>query len=206
MIIDPATLAPRDLYRFMIHVVVPRPIAWISTVSAAGVRNLAPYSFFNALTSRPPLLGVSINARPGGPKDTLANIRETGDFVVNLVDEPLAEGMVRSSGEWPPEVDEFEVAGVTAAPSDLVRAPRVAESPVSMECRLHREIPLGDTTFVIGEIVRARVADDRLTDGWPDVEKLRPVGRLGGEGYALLGRLLRIPRPKVERPAGPGGG
>src|SRR4029077_18485813 len=103
MIIDPASIPPAALYRWMISVVVPRPIAFISTVSASGRLNVAPFSYFIPLTNRPPLLGISINSRAGGPKDTLRNLRETGDFVVNVVDEALIERMVQTSGEWPEE-------------------------------------------------------------------------------------------------------
>ena len=145
-----------------------------------------------------PILAVSINLRSGQPKDTLRNIRDTGEFVVNIVNETLAGRMVQTSGDWPADVDEFGLAGLTPAPSELVRAPRVAESPVAMECRLHREIELGDATLVVGDILRAHVADDVLTDGRVDVAKLKPVGRLGGDGYAVVRDVLHMPRPRVD--------
>lgn len=201
MILDPHTVSPGAMYRFMISVVVPRPIAFVSTAAADGRFNVAPFSYFVAITNRPPLLGISMNARAGGPKDTLRNLRETGDFVVNVVSEPMAERMVQSSGDWPADVDEFQLTGLTPLASDLVRAPRVAESPVSLECRLHREIPLGDATFVVGEIVRAHVADVVLTDGRVDPVKLAPLGRLGGDGYAPLREVLHMARPEVRRAA-----
>jgi flavin reductase (DIM6/NTAB) family NADH-FMN oxidoreductase RutF len=202
MILDPQALPPGAMYRFMIGTVVPRPIAFISTVSRTGVFNVAPFSFFNAITSRPPLLGVSINRRRGEPKDTLRNIQEVGDFVVNVVSEPLLERMVRTSGDWPEEVDEFALTGLTPVASDLVRSPRVGESPVSMECRLERVIELGDTFFVVGEIVRAHAADEVLTEGAVDIAKLRPVGRLGGDGYSIVRDVLHHARPRVPPPAG----
>ncbi len=204
MILDPASISPGALYRFMIGVVVPRPIAFVSTVSAAGTFNVAPFSYFNAITNRPPLLGISINRRAGEPKDTLSNIREVGDFVVNLVDEPLLERMVQTSGDWPADVDEFALSGLTPIASDLVKSPRVAESPVGMECRLHRLIELGDAFFTVGEIVRAHVVDGVLTDGRVDIAKLRPVGRLGGEGYSVVREVLHQARPKVGPPGGGG--
>ena len=206
MIFDPNNLSPGAFYHFMIGVVVPRPIAFVSTVSASGRLNVSPFSYFNAITNRPPLIGISINSRAGGPKDTLRNIRETGEFVINIVNEALAARMVKTSGDWPEEVDEFELTGLTPVPSDLVKAPRVGESPVSMECRLHREIELGDATFVVGEILRAHVSDAVLTEGRVDVEKLKPLGRLGGDGYSVVREVIHLPRPRVERAGRSGGG
>jgi flavin reductase (DIM6/NTAB) family NADH-FMN oxidoreductase RutF len=199
MIIDPSSITPSVMYRFMIGVVVPRPIAFVSTVGPSGQFNVAPFSYFNAITNRPPLLGISINLRSGEPKDTLHNIRVTGDFVINTVTEAMGERMVRTSGDWPAAVDEFQLAGLTPVPSDLVRSPRVGESPVNLECRLFQEVPLGDATFVVGEIVRAHIADSVLTDGRVDVEKLKPLGRLGGDGYSLVREVLHMPRPVVDR-------
>lgn len=204
MILDPQSLSPGAMYRFMIGIVVPRPIAFVSTVGSGGGFNVAPFSYFNAITNRPPLIGVSINHRAGEPKDTLRNIQETGDFVVNVVSEPLLERIVRASGDWPQDVDEFELAGLTPVKSDLVRSPRVGESPASLECRLFRVIELGDAFFTVGEILRAHVADEVLTDGRVDVEKLRPVGRLGGDGYSIVREVVRHARPKVGPPSGGG--
>lgn len=201
MIINPGEVSPGDLYRFMISVVVPRPIAFISTVSPAGALNVAPFSYFNAIASQPPLLGISINRRGGAPKDTLRNIEQTGEFVVNTVDEPLGARMVEASGDWPEDVDEFALTGLTAVASDLIRPPRVGESPISMECRLHRIIELGVTSFVVGEILRAHVKDEVLTDGRVDIEKLRPLARLGGDGYSVVREVVQMPRPKPKPPA-----
>jgi flavin reductase (DIM6/NTAB) family NADH-FMN oxidoreductase RutF len=204
VILDPETLSPGEVYRFMIGAIVPRPIAFVSTVGRAGF-NLAPFSYFAPLTSRPPLLGISMQSRAEGPKDTLRNLRETGDFVVNLVTEELGERMVQTSGEWPEEVDEFQLTGLTPVASDRVRAPRVAESPVNLECRLYREVPLGAATFVIGELVLAHVDDRVLREGRVDPTLLRPLGRLGGDGYAPLGGVILRPRPRVERGGPPAG-
>ena len=197
MIVDPKTISPGSMYRFMIGVVVPRPIAFVATVNAQGRFNVAPFSYFNALTNRPPLVGISINLRAGAPKDTLRNIRETGDFVVNVVNEDLFARMVQTSGDWPEEVSEFRLTGLTPAASDLVKSPRVGESPVSLECRLYKEVELGDSTFVVGEILRGHVSDAVLTDGRVDVVKLKPIGRLGGDQYAPLREVLSMPRPRV---------
>jgi len=198
MIVDMKDISSAAIYKMMISVIVPRPIAFISSVSASGRLNVAPFSFFTGICSVPPLLGVAINTRAGVPKDTLANIRSVGDFVVNVVNEELAERMVHSSGDWPEDVSEFELTGLTPVDSDHVTAPRVGESPVSLECRLHREIELGTTFFVVGEIVRVHMADDVLTDGRVDVEKLRPLGRLGGSGYSVVRNPIELRRPKVD--------
>jgi flavin reductase (DIM6/NTAB) family NADH-FMN oxidoreductase RutF len=199
MFLDPASVSHGAFYQFMISVIVPRPIAFISTLDRAGRRNAAPFSFFAGLTSRPPLLGVSIQLREGNPKDTLRNIRETGEFVVNVVDEPLSKQMVQCSGEWADDVDELELTGLTTLPSERVAPPRIAESPVNLECRLHREVELGNTVFVVGEILCAHARDTVLTEGRVDPAKLRPIGRLGGDGYCYVHEIFHLPRPKVAR-------
>lgn len=202
MIVDPKGITPAAVYQFMISVVVPRPIAFVSTVSAEGRFNVAPFSYFNPLTNEPPLLGISINRRRGALKDTLRNIEATGDFVINTVSEALAERMVQTSGEWPEDVSEFELTGLTPVPSDLVKSPRVGESPVSMECRRHQIIELGATFFVVGEMLRAHVSEDVLTDGRVDIAKLMPVGRLGGDGYSIVRDVIRMQRPRVVPKSG----
>jgi len=202
VIVDPDTLSHRAVYRFMIGVVVPRPIAFVSTRSTAGQANLAPFSFFNAITSLPPLLSIAINLREGEPKHTLRNIRETGEFVINVVDASMLERMVRTSGDWPAETNEFELAGFTEVAADLVRAPRVAESPVNLECRLEREIEFGDTVMVVGRMLRAHIAERVLDEsGHVDPVRLAPVGRLGGDGYTLVREVMRLARPVVGRPS-----
>jgi flavin reductase (DIM6/NTAB) family NADH-FMN oxidoreductase RutF len=197
MIIDPQDSPRGVLYQAMIGVIVPRPIAFISTRDPQGRTNLSPFSFFNAVGSAPPVISVAINPRRGVPKDTLRNIRATREFVVNAATESLFERLVQASGDWPEEVSEFELTGLTAQPSERVRAPRVAESPVHLECRLFREVEVGDTTLVLGEIVFMHVDDAVLTDGRVDPEKLRPIARLGGDGYADLGRVRHLARPRV---------
>ena len=202
MRIDPQALPTNDVYRFLIGAVVPRPIAWVSTRGADGVTNLAPFSYFIAISSEPPLIGISINDREGDPKDTLRNILETGEWVVNVVSEPLLSAMVQTAGNWPRNTSEFAATGLAEVPSERVRAPGVAASPVRMECRLHREMPLGNSHFVVGEVVLAHVDDAVLTDGRVDAAKLAPVGRLGGEFYAPLRDILKVPRPRVSRTTG----
>ena len=202
MILDPRTTPTTDVYRFIVSAVVPRPIALVSSIGADGGTNVAPFSYFNAISSAPPLVGIAISDRAGDPKDTLRNIRDTHEFVVNVVSEAILDAMVRTAGEWPRGTSEFGLAGFTPAPSERVRPPYVAESPLQLECLLHREIPLGNSILVVGEVVLARVRDEMLTDGRVDPAKLAPVGRLGGEFYAPLGPVLRRSRPKVSRATG----
>lgn len=197
MILDPANLPRSAMYRFLIRAIVPRPIAFVSTLGEGGRFNVAPFSFFCGLSGDPPLLGLSINQRGGAPKDTLRNLQASGEFVVNVVGEPLLEKMVMASGDWAEDVDEFHLTGLTPVASELVRPPRVGECAVSLECRLYREVELGTTTFVVGEIVRAHVADEVLTDGQVDATKLRPIGRLGGDEYSIVRDVLHVPRPKA---------
>lgn len=204
VIVDPGAASPEDVHHLLISVVVPRPIAFVSTLGEGGRTNVAPFSYFNAIASRPPLVAIAISDRPGDPKDTLRNIRTSGDFVANLVSEPMLEAMVRTSGDWPAATSEFEVAGFTPAPSEKVKAPSVAESPVQIECKLHREIPLGNSHLVVGEVVWIRVRDEMITDGRVDPMKLRAVGRLGGALYSLTREVVKVARPRVER-SGAGG-
>ena len=160
MIIDPLKLDSQSSYKLLIGSVVPRPIAWTSTVSEEGVRNLAPFSFFTVASRQPPMLCISVGPPPeteGGDrpaKDTLSNIEETGEFVVNIVSLSLSNTMFESSKNHPPEADEFEKAGLTPAPCEVVGAPRVEEAGVSMECLLDRVLPLGTDHLVIGRMVR----------------------------------------------------
>ncbi|WP_181703214.1 flavin reductase family protein [Chthonobacter albigriseus] len=178
--------------------VAPRPIGWISTVSAAGVRNLAPYSFFNAFSSKPAIVGFS----GSGMKDSVRNAAETGGFVCNIVSEDLKEAMNASSVTAPPEVDEFAVAGLAAAASELVAAPRVALAKAALECIHLQTIPLMGSGggpvgayLVLGEVVGVHIADDILTDGLVDVAKLRPVSRLGYRDYAVIDETFEMARP-----------
>ena len=199
MLIDPQTISPNAMYHWMIAVIVPRPIAFVSTLSSAGQRNIAPFSYFVPISSAPPLIGIAIQNRANDPKDTLRNIRETGEFVVNLVNEPLLSPMVRTSGEWPAHVDEFDVSGIESVPSLVVKPPRVATSPAAMECRLYREVELGSSSFIAGEILRLYVDDAMLDEGRVDPARLHAVGRLGGDAYSIVRDVVREARPRVER-------
>jgi flavin reductase (DIM6/NTAB) family NADH-FMN oxidoreductase RutF len=191
----------RDAYRLLISVVGPRPIAWVSTVGRDGSRNLAPFSFFNAVANRPLTVMVSVSAKSGGgPKDTLRNAQETGEFVLNLADEALARQMNDTSGEWAYGDDEFERAGLTALPSVDVEPPRVAGAAVAMECRLNQVVPVGQTsyTLILGEVLRFHIRDGLLRpNGLLDAAKARPIARLGGDEYATIGQVFEMKRPQV---------
>jgi flavin reductase (DIM6/NTAB) family NADH-FMN oxidoreductase RutF len=152
--IIPANLHPRDAYRLLISIVMPRPIAWVSSLGADGTLNLAPFSFFNAVAGDPPTVMFSVGERQGTPKDTLRNVRETGAFVLNIVDETLAEKMNATSGEYTYDVDEFERAGLTPLASTMVKPPRVAEAAITMECRATQIVPVQDThyTLILGQV------------------------------------------------------
>jgi flavin reductase (DIM6/NTAB) family NADH-FMN oxidoreductase RutF len=201
MIVDPSALEPRVLHQLLIGTVIPRPIAFVSTVGANGRFNVAPFSYFNLISTRPPLVGIAVGRRRDGPKDTTKKVRETGDFVVNVVDEALLAQAVQASGEWPESVDEFELTHLTPVPSDKVRSPRVGESPVSLECRLERIVEFENTDLIVGEVVWGHLRDGLLTDGKVDPLALRPVGRLGGDGYAVVRDVVEMARPRVPRPS-----
>lgn len=201
----PSSLPWKSVYKILIGSVVPRPIGWISTADAAGRRNLAPFSFFNAVASRPPMVAFSTTIRETDSawKDTLRNVRATGEFVVNIVTERLAEAMNLTSTEFPPEVDEFEAAGLTPVPSAAVAPPRVAESPIHFECRVHQIVEVGDEpgggALVLGRIVHLHVDPSVLVgEDKIDLEALRPIGRLSGAGYCRVTDVFQMPRPKSQ--------
>lgn len=187
--------------------VAPRPIGWISTYSAEGVANLAPYSFFNAMSVAPPFVAFG----SGGRKDTLSNIEASGCFAVNMVTEKLARQMVETSGDYDASVDEFEQVGLTRADCSNIAAPRVAESPVCIECRHHSSTPLvasdgtvSPTVIVIGEVVGIRIEDSIIRDGMVDAVEIGLVGRLGYQDYAVMTDRVTLLRPSPEQVAAAG--
>jgi flavin reductase (DIM6/NTAB) family NADH-FMN oxidoreductase RutF len=194
MQIDPAGLDKADVYRLMISCIVPRPIAWVSTVAPDGTLNAAPFSYFQALSSQPPTILISVGRRRDGrPKDTRANIEATGEFVVNVVGEESGARMVMSSVGYEPDESEFEKVGLEPAPSVKVKPPRIAECAVALECKLDRVLEIGPSGILIAEIVLFHVRDDLLTaNNTVDPAKLRPLGRLGGSNYAPLREVLEI--------------
>ncbi len=206
MIVDPKTASPQDCYKLMIGGIVPRPIAFVSTLSAEGQPNLAPFSYFTAITSSPPTICFSPGRRydTGEKKDTLRNIEAVGEFVVNVVTEDIGKQMNETATDFPPGTNEFEVSGLTAVPSRIVTPPRVAESPINMECKLYKVVPIGPDgpgggTLVIGEIVLFHIDDRIYEDGRINVEGLRPLGRLAGALYTTLGKIVTMKR-KTYRP------
>lgn len=205
MILDTAAITPRQRYELLTSLVVPRPIAWVSTRSAAGQPNLAPFSYFSALSPTPFLVGVSIGHRRGGPKDSLRNILDTGVFCINVASKAQLARMNHTSGEYPPDVDEFAHAGVPLAWAESVHAPYVADAPAVLECRLFKQVDLegAANTLVIGEVLRVRLADGLpRIDGsmFVDTHALAPVARLWGDLYALIGDTPSTPRPPADAP------
>ncbi|MBT0666759.1 flavin reductase family protein [Novosphingobium profundi] len=196
---DFATLSPQERYKLLGSSVTPRPIAWIASQSADGVRNLAPFSFFNAMGANPPLIAVGLITRPDGRlKDTAANILATGEFVVHLVSEALAPAMNLTCMDAPSEVDEIALAGLATLPSSAVAVPRLAEAPVAMECRLYQAIPAGSTTIVLGEVLHFHIQDALIDTEklYVDTLGLDLVARMHGGGwYARQTDLFDMPRP-----------
>jgi flavin reductase (DIM6/NTAB) family NADH-FMN oxidoreductase RutF len=204
MELSEGSLPWQSVYKLITGAIVPRPIGWVSTIDEAGVANLAPFSFFNAVCSNPPtlLFCPAVRARDSQQKDTLKNVIATQEFIVNIVSEDTAEAMNITSGEYAPEVDEFEVAGVSKAAAAAVRPPRVAECLVHFECRLQQIVTIGDTpgggSIVIGRIVHIHVDDGVLiAPDKIDIHALKPIARLAGAQYARLGELFELSRPKL---------
>ena len=186
--------------------VAPRPIGWLTTLSADGVVNLAPFSFFNGVASSPPTVIAGINDRgPGGAKDTLANCRATGEFVVNVATWDLRNVLNLTSASLGPEIDEMSLVGLTPTPSKLVSPPRVAESPIHLECKVLQfvELPSDDpetrNTTIFGHVVGIHIDESVLTDGLVDVTKLKPIARMGYMDYAVVEQVFEMRRPSVEQ-------
>lgn len=185
---DPAT----DAYDLLTSIVVPRPIAWITTVGPDGVGNLAPHSFFNVACQKPPMVSFSSVGR----KDTLRNILTTGYFVVNLVSEGMEDLANASSAPFAAGVDEAEALHIPLEPSEVVPVPRVLESAASIECRLHSSLKLGNSHLVIGEVRAITVREDTLQDGRPTMDALRPLSRLGRDEWGRPPEVMHLERPQ----------
>lgn len=208
--LDPAQLATLDSYKLLTGLIVPRPVALVSTVDASGVRNLAPYSFFNGVGSNPPtvLFCPSLTRPPETPtpehpddrKDTLRNVEQTGEFVINIVSEAIANAANLSSATVPPSVDEFSLAGLTPVPSEVVRAPRVAESPAQLECKLLQIVFTGQGhaagVVVLGQVVRFHIRPDLIDNFRIDPERLDAVGRMAGNTWSTTRDRFDLIRPK----------
>jgi flavin reductase (DIM6/NTAB) family NADH-FMN oxidoreductase RutF len=202
VIIDPTELDRRGRNQLINGIVAPRPIAWISSLAPDGSPNLAPFSFFGAFSFDPPTIGLGPGSRAGVNKDSLRNIKATGEFVVNLVSRDLAEAANACSGEWGPEVDEWKVAGVTPVPSEVVAPPRVAEAPAALECRVRQVLELGDhdrasNNLIVAWIVRVHVIDAAMSSEGlvPSADVLDLVGRLGGDLWCTTRDQFTLARP-----------
>ena len=189
--IDPSALTARENYFLMTNLVVPRPIAWVSSLAPDGTRNLAPHSYFNVISTDPPIVHFTQTGR----KDTLTNVEASGEFVVNLVSADLAEAMNLTSANFPPEEDEFTWAGMEGTPSTHVAPPRVAAAKAAMECRVRSILPMGNGNMVFGDVLAVHVDESIWADGRIDVAALAPIGRLGGSAYAHVADIFKLTRP-----------
>jgi flavin reductase (DIM6/NTAB) family NADH-FMN oxidoreductase RutF len=192
---DPAEMESRAFYRILNSVVVPRPIAWVCSRSREGVLNLAPHSFYTVACVDPPVVQFTSVGR----KDSLRNVEATGEFTVNLTPEALFEQVNATGTDFPPGESEAEQCGVRLEPSERVGVPRVAESPVSVECTLHSTVRLGDSTVVFGRVMAISVWEDAVRDGRPRIEHLQPLARLGGNEWSTIGEVRAIPRIPYRR-------
>lgn len=204
MLFDFETLPAADRYKLLVSTIVPRPIAWVVTQDAAGVTNAAPYSFFNAFGDDPAVVGIGCGPRPAGAlKDTLANIKATGQFTVCLVPQRLMQQMVVTAADFPPGQDELAEAGLATAPSSKVKPPRIAESPVALECEIFQLVPAGHHTIVLGKVLAMHVVDEAVENEakrYIDTPKLDLVGRMHGRGwYTRTTDRVEVPRITPEQ-------
>lgn len=200
---DVSDLSAREMYKLLIGPIVPRPIAWVSTVSAGGQKNLAPFSYFNAVSSNPPMLGFSVSEPKMAhktAKDTLTHLRETNDFVVNIANADLLDQVFTTAFEYPVDVDEFAVAKLTAVSSETVSAPRVLEAPVSYECVVHTIVPVGSSHWVIGRVTYVHVRQGLIDENFrTDLDVFKPLGRMPGPSFTTeMNSVLPQFEPVVE--------
>ncbi len=206
MEIEPARHQPKELYKLLIGCVVPRPIAWITTVGPQGEVNLAPFSFFNAVCSSPPTVSVAFSYNPDTAdhcKDTLVNLRRAQEFVVNVVAEPYETAMTASSADYPRGVSETEALGLTTVAAKRGNTPRLAAAPIALECVPVREIAVGEgpgsATLVLAEVVHLTVRDELIDERMRiDLDALRPIGRLAGNRYCYVREIFEIERPRYR--------
>lgn len=199
MVFDTKNLSEDKIYKLMISTIIPRPIAWISTVSKDGIYNIAPFSFYMGISSSPPLVAISIGKKDDEKKkDTWKNIEETGEFVINIVTYDLLEKMNITALPFDEEIDEFKEAQLTPIPSDIVKAPRIKESPINIECKKYMILEIADMGLIFGEILRYHIDDSLLNEkGYVDNKKLKIVGRLGGADYCYISyeNIFTLKRP-----------
>ena len=205
MIIDPKTKTSQEIYKLLIGCVLPRPIAFVTSLSPDGVLNGAPFSFFNVISTSPPMIGISCNRKPDGSmKDTAYNITNTKEFVVHVVDTHNVKILNDASTDYPRHISEIEQLGLTKVQSEKVQVPGIIEAQIRMECVLHKWIPLGgnsdspNTDFLIGEIISFYIRDDLYHEGKIRTELLQPVGRLEGTMYGTIGETFSMPRKRFK--------
>lgn len=194
MQLDPADLAAEESYKLITGIVVPRPIAWVSTLSSRGVVNLAPFSAFTFVSPKPPMLAISVGRKADVYKDTAHNILSTEEFVVHIADSTLMNAVHESSVEFPADVSEIEELGLETLASERIRPPRVARAPIAMECRFRQCIEFGETRsrLIVGEVVLFHIRDDLLRAGKIATEALDPIARIAGPNYARLGEIYTL--------------
>lgn len=194
--IDPNEQSERENYKLLIGSVIPRPIAFVTSQSADGTLNAAPFSYFNVVSSDPPMISVSVQSRAGSAKDTAQNAIQTGEFVVHIVDEDNVEQINRTAASLPPEESELDLTELTIAASESINVPGVNESKVRFECRLEQVVELGGTRLLIGKVVRFHVDESVYENGRILHDRLKPISRLAGTNYAKLGEVFSMERPK----------
>ncbi|WP_297889002.1 flavin reductase family protein [Sulfurihydrogenibium sp.] len=199
MVFDVRNLTEEQVYKLMISTIAPRPIAWISTVSKDGIYNIAPFSFYMGISSSPPLIAVSIGKKDEEKKkDTWKNIEETGEFVINVVTYDLVEKMNITALPFDENVDEFKESGLTPIPSEIVKAPRIKESPINIECKKFMILEIADMGLIFGEILRYHIEDSLINEkGYVDNRKVKLIGRLGGADYCFISQenIFTLKRP-----------
>ncbi len=206
MIINPADLTPKELYKLTIGTILPRPIAWVSTVDAEGTPNLAPFSYFTGVCSEPLtlLFCPQVSRETGRKKDTWRNIEAVPEFVINLTNEETAEAMNLTAAILPPGQSEFELAGLTPVPSETISVPRVAEAPVAFECTLQQIVVVNDGpgggAAILGEVQRIHIRDDIYVDGYVQLGQFKPIGRLAGPNYTRITDTFSMTRPEPPAP------
>ncbi|WP_407151681.1 flavin reductase family protein [Bradyrhizobium sp. ORS 86] len=194
MLIDPIDLSAERIYRLMTGIVVPRPIAWVTSLSRDGVLNLAPFSAFTFVSQKPPMLGISVGRKGDDYKDTADNILDTEEYVIHIADTPLMHAVHESSVEHPREISEVEHLGLQTAPCERIKVSRLAAAPVAMECRLRQCLEFGDarSRFIVGEVVMFHIRDGLVANGKVETEALDPIARIGGPRYARLGEIVTL--------------
>ena len=194
MQIDPSELGAERIYRLMTGIVVPRPIAWVTSVSGKGVLNLAPFSAFTFVSQKPPMLAISVGRKAGVYKDTAHNILDTEEYVIHIADTPLMTALHESSVEHPPEVSEVELLKLETIPSQRIKVPRLTAPPVAMECRFRQCLEFGEarSRLIVGEVVMFHLRDGLVNNGKVETEALDPIARIAGPRYARLGEIVTL--------------